>query len=68
MDIEFEHIEFEDLEERFQISTKVFFESNIIDYEGLSPFSINIKRKEIEKPKIENIELRQSKSNRNNLF
>ena len=71
MDIEIENINFEDLEERFQISTKVSFESNIAEeFNGLNPFLIEIKKKktEIEKPKIENVELRKPKSNRNSLF
>lgn len=67
MDIEIEHADFEDLEERFQISTEVFFDSKKIEYEGMNPFVIEVKKKKNEKTKIENIELGKSKS-RNSLF
>jgi hypothetical protein len=66
MDIE--KTEHEDLEERFQISAKISFETSMNRFEGLGDIQFEIKKKKVEQPKIENIELRKSKSKRNGLF
>ena len=66
MDIEKpEHV---DLEEKFQISTGVKFESSQDIFEGLGDMQIEVKKKKVEQQKIENIELRKSKSKHNGLF
>jgi hypothetical protein len=59
----------EDLEEKVQISTNVSFESSQEDFIGLKDLDVEIvKKKNKVEPKIENIELRKSKPNRNSLF
>lgn len=57
MDIEVEHFNFEDLEEKFQISVEVFFSSECENYDGVPSFSTEIKKKENTQTKILNIEL-----------
>jgi hypothetical protein len=66
MDIE--KPEHEDLEERFQISTEISFETSMNEFNGLGDITIEIKKKKVEQAKIENIELRKSKSKRSGLF
>lgn len=58
--------EHEDLEERFQISTNVSFESGNLEFKGLNSMDVEVKKK-VEKPKIVEIEHRKS-TNRNSLF
>lgn len=67
MDIE--KTEHDDLEERFQISTGVKFESSQDIFEGLGDMQIEVKKKKVEQQSnIENIELRKSKSKHSSLF
>ena len=68
MDIVNENREHVDLEERFQISTDVSFDSNISEYTGLSSMNIEIKMKEVKLTKIENIELGKSNTASRGLF
>jgi hypothetical protein len=67
MDIEKpEHV---DLEQKFQISAKVDFESSQEEFTGLGDIQIEIKKKKKTEPaKIQNIELRKSKSSNSGLF
>jgi hypothetical protein len=58
--------EHDDLEERFQISTEVSFESENVEFQGLNIMDIEVKKK-VEKLKIVEIEHRKS-ANRNSLF
>lgn len=52
--------EHEDLEERFQLSADVQFETEGATYSGLQPIEFEIKKKKIPK-KIENVRHRESK-------
>lgn len=47
----------DDLEQRFQLSTEVGFESNVELFDGLKPFEIEIKKKVVTKIPIKHVEL-----------
>jgi len=59
--------EYEDLEEKFQLSTNVNFSSDQQEFQGLETLKVEIKEK-VEQQKIENIELRKRKTERSGLF
>jgi hypothetical protein len=60
--------EHEDLEEKFQLSTKVSFSSDQEGFDGLGSFETKIEKKKEEKQKIQEIELRDRKPKRTGLF
>jgi hypothetical protein len=60
--------EHEDLEEKFQLSTKVSFSSDQEEFDGLGSFESKIEKKKEEKQKIQEIELRDRKPKRTGLF
>ena len=61
-------IDHEDLDEKFQLSTRVTFSSNQDRFEGLGSLEIKIEKKKEKQQKIQEIELCNRKSKRTGLF